>query len=91
MAGIHPYILGKYESGETTPNIDMRTKLAKALKVSLGFLIGVGVTDNELDKSIINKILTTQKLTEKDKKHIMHSIDGLIQHAMCRETYNKQV
>lgn len=87
MVGIHPNILGRYERGETTPNIDMATKLAEALKVSLDFL--VGTTDIELDKSIINKILIIQKLPKEDREHIMYSIDGLIQHAKNRETYTK--
>ncbi|WP_369049331.1 helix-turn-helix domain-containing protein [Tenacibaculum sp. UWU-22] len=63
--------ISRYEQDEIKPSIDIASKLADALNVSLDFL--VGITDVELDKSIINKILTIQKLPQEDKEHIMHS------------------
>lgn len=83
--GIHPNILGRYERGETTPNIEMATKLADALGVSLDYL--VGKTDVELDKNILDKVISIQKLPDEDKNCIMYSIDGLIQHAKTRLAY----
>ena len=85
--GIHTNILGRYERGETTPNIDMVSKLADILGVSIDYL--VGKTDIELDKSILNKVVTIQKLPVEDKDHIMYSLDGLIQHAKNRQAYAK--
>ncbi len=85
--GIHTNILGRYERGETTPNIDMAVKLADALGVSLDYLIGK--TDIELDKSILDKVIAIQKLPEDDKHCIMYSIDGLLQHASIRQAYTK--
>lgn len=82
---IHPNILGRYERGETTPNIEMAAKLADALGVSVDYLIGV--TDVELDKSILEKVISIQKLPDEDKNCIMYSIDGLIQHAKNRQAY----
>jgi transcriptional regulator with XRE-family HTH domain len=83
--GIHPNILGRYERGETTPNIDMASKLADALDISLDYL--VGKTDIELDKNILDKVISIQRLPEEDKNCIMYSIDGLIQHAKTRAAY----
>ena len=85
IINIHPNILGRYERGETNPNIDMASKLADALSVSLDYL--VGKTDIEIDKSILEKIILIQKLPEEDRKCIMYSITGLIQHAITRQAY----
>jgi len=83
--GIHPNVLGRYEREETTPSIDIVTKLSDALNVSLDYL--VGKVDVELDKNLIEKIITIQKLPEEDKYCLMYSIDGLIQHALNRKIY----
>ena len=83
--GIHPNVLGRYEREEANPSIDMAVKLADALEVSIDFL--VGKTDVELDKSILNKVIDIQKLPEEDKKCIMYSLNGLIQHAKNRMAY----
>jgi transcriptional regulator with XRE-family HTH domain len=48
--GIHPNITGRYERGETTPNIKMAVQLVDALGVSVDYLIG------KLEKSILDKI-----------------------------------
>ena len=63
----------------------MASKLANALEVSLDYL--VGNTDVELDKSLLDKIVSIQKLSAEDKNCIMYSIDGLIQHAKTRVAY----
>jgi len=83
--GIHNNVLGRYERGEATPSVDMAAKIADALGVSLDYLIGK--TDVELDMSILEKMITIQKLPEEDKNCIMYSIDGLIQHAKTRLAY----
>lgn len=83
--GIHANVLGRYEREEATPSVDMASKLADALGVSLDYL--VGKTDVELDQSILDKVIAIQKLPEQDKICIMYSLDGLIQHAKTRAAY----
>jgi len=80
-------VIGRYERGEAKPSIELAAKLASVLNVSLDYL--VGNTDLELDKAIIDKIITIQKLPDEDKNCIMYSIDGLIQHAKNRQAYSK--
>jgi hypothetical protein len=41
-------------------------------------------------KSILDKVVTIQKLSEEDKSHIMYSPDGLIQHAKTRMAINNK-
>ncbi len=84
-AGIHANVLGRYEREEATPSVDMAAKIADVLGVSLDYL--VGNTDVELDKSILDKLVSIQKLPDEDKNHIMYSLDGLIQHAKTRLAY----
>jgi len=87
MAGIHNNVLGRYEREETLPSIEVAIKLADALSVSLDYL--VGKTDLNVDKSLLDKLLTIQQLPEEDREHILYSIDGLIQHAKTRLAYKK--
>ena len=63
----------------------MASKLADALGVSVDYLIGK--TDVELDTSILDKVISIQKLPEEDRHCIMYSLDGLIQHAKTRQAY----
>jgi transcriptional regulator with XRE-family HTH domain len=83
--GIHANVLGRYEREEATPSVEMASKLADALGVSLDYM--VGKTDVELDKAILDKVISIQKLPDEDKNCIMYSIDGLIQHAKTRLAY----
>jgi len=78
-------MLCRCERGEASPTFEMATKLSNALGVSLDYL--VGNTDLELDKSLLDKIVSIQKLADEDKTCIMYSIDGLIQHAKTKSAY----
>ena len=81
--GIDGDAYGRYERGEVKPSIEMATKIADVLEVSMDFL--VGKTDLELDKATLNRIQEVSKLTEKDKEHIFVTLD-----AMIRDFKNKQ-
>lgn len=83
--GVHQNVLGRYERGEAMPSIEMASKIADTLGVSIDYL--VGKIDVEVDKTILEKIVTIQKLPDEDKEHIMYSLDGLIQHAKTRLAY----
>lgn len=85
MAGIHPNVLGGYEKGEASPSVEMASQLSNALGVSLDYL--VGNNDVELDKSLLDKFVSIQKLADEDKTCIIYSIDRLIQHAKTNSDY----
>jgi len=67
-------VIGRYERNEVKPSIDVATKMAEVLKVSLDYL--VGFAEHELDHSLTQKILDIQKLNDEDKiislKLLMH-------------------
>ncbi|KAA1246525.1 helix-turn-helix domain-containing protein [Aquimarina sp. RZ0] len=83
---IHVNVLGRYERGDSNPSIEVATKLADALTVSLDYL--VGKTELLVDESITNKILTIQKLPEKDREHILFALDAMIRDAKARLAYS---
>jgi transcriptional regulator with XRE-family HTH domain len=83
--GVHTNVMGRYERGEAKPSIDVTLKMAEALGVSLDYL--AGKADLQLDQDILNKVLTIQKLPEKDREHILFALDALIRDAKARAAY----
>ena len=63
--GVHAPVIGRYERDEVKPSIETAFKIAKALKVSLDYL--TGLSDLELDKSIVDVVTSLQKLNNEDK------------------------
>lgn len=83
--GVHAPVIGRYERNEVKPSIEVATKMAEALGVSLDYL--VGFADIELDNSITQKILDIQQLNNDDKDAIIKTIDALLRDAKARKTY----
>lgn len=68
--------IGRYERSEIRPSIDVATKIADALGVSLDYL--VGNTDTVLEKSLVSKIVDIQKLPEDKKFVVMELLDSFL-------------
>lgn len=83
--GTRAPVIGRYEYNEVKPSIEVATKMAEALGVSLDYL--VGFADYELDNSITQKILDIQKLNDEDKSSIIKTIDALLPDAKARKAY----
>ena len=58
------------------PSIDVATKMAKALDVSLDWL--VGNTDEELDAATLHRIQDINRLPQKDKELVFEFLDSFI-------------
>ncbi|MEN0056405.1 MAG: helix-turn-helix transcriptional regulator [Mucilaginibacter sp.] len=86
-AGVHANLIGRYERDEAIPSVEVASKIADALSVSLDYL--VGKADKQVDQTLLDKVLSIQQLPDEDREHIMYSIDGLIQHAKTRLAYKK--
>jgi len=67
---------GRYERNEVKPSVEMATKIANALGVSLDYL--VGKTDLELDAGTIRRIEEVSKMSDEDKKHVYAFLDAFI-------------
>ncbi len=83
--GAHAPIIGRYEREEVKPSVEIATKIAEALEVSLDYL--TGISDIELDKNVTDVITSLQKLNPEDQQHILTTINALIRDAKARNTY----
>ena len=83
--GEHAQVIGRYERGEVKTSVEVAIKLGEALEVSLDFL--VGNTDLEIEKDLLNKIIDIQKLTPKDKEHIIFTLEAMLRDAKARQAY----
>jgi len=81
----HAPVIGRYERNEVKPSIEVATKMAEVLQVSLDYL--VGFADYELDHSLTQKILDIQSLNDEDRKDILKMIDALLRDAKARKAY----
>jgi transcriptional regulator with XRE-family HTH domain len=74
--GVHDPVIGRYERSVVKPTIEVAVKIAETLNVSLGYL--VGSTDLILEKGIVNRIQSIQKLSEEDKGHLFALMDAFL-------------
>ncbi len=80
-------IIGRYERDEVKPSIEVASKIADELKVSLDYLMGK--TEFELDRTIIQRVVEIQSLPNEDKSHILYTLDGLLQNVRTKLAFAK--
>ena len=69
-------VIGRYEREEITPSVEIANKIAKALGVSLDYL--VGNTDLELTDKLMNRIKEIASMSDKDQDYVYTLIDAFI-------------
>jgi transcriptional regulator with XRE-family HTH domain len=84
--GVHAPVIGRYERGEVKPSIEVATKIADALEVSLDYL--VGHSDLLLEHSVLDRIIDIQRLSNKDQEHLFAMMDAYLRDAKARVTYS---
>jgi len=67
---------GRYERNEVKPSIEMASKVADVLKVSLDYLIGK--TDLEFDDDTLKRIEEISKLSDKNKEVVYTFLDSFL-------------
>ena len=79
---VHFRQVGRYERGETKPNAEAMTKLAKALNTTVDFLMnGTAddlVKDAGLQKELISRFKEVQDLKTEEKKTVLSLMDTYI-------------
>ena len=83
--GVHAPVIGRYERNEVKPSIEVATKIADALEVSLDYL--VGHSDLLLEHNVLDRVLNIQKLSNKDQEHLFAMMDAFIRDAKTRQAY----
>ncbi|OXA76675.1 hypothetical protein B0A56_10175 [Flavobacterium columnare NBRC 100251 = ATCC 23463] len=76
-------IVGRYEREEIKPSIEVASKLADALDVTLDYLLGKS-DKMTLDKKNLQRLEEIEQLPDEDKKKIFYTIDGLIKAAKLK-------
>lgn len=76
-------IVGRYERGEIKPSIDVASKIADALNVSMDYLLGK-TNKMILDKKTMQRLQDIEQLSKEDKVHIFYALDNLIKAAKLK-------
>ncbi len=84
--GIISVTIGRYERDEMKPSIDIATKLANALDVSLDYL--VGESDALLEKSLVKKVADIQKLPLEQKNIVTALLDAFLRDFKAKQAYS---
>lgn len=79
---VHFTQVSRYERGDTKPNAEAMTRLAKALDTTVDFLMN-GSTDDVaqeagLDKEMISRFKAVQEFNSDDKKTVLSLLDAFI-------------
>jgi len=76
MVGTKAPVIGRYEREAAKPSIEVATKIANALEVSLDYL--VGNTQLELDTDTMKRVEDISKMSSEEKDKIYMVVDALI-------------
>ena len=75
-------VIGRYERDEMSPSIDAVKKMAAILDTTVGYLLGESNEGKTLkDTAMLKRLNDISALPDKDKEHILYTIDGLIKSA----------
>lgn len=80
-------IIGRYERNEVKPSIEVASKVADCLNISLDYL--VGKTDMQFDENIMARVLEIQALEKGVQDKIFDYIDLVIRDAKAKQAYSK--
>jgi transcriptional regulator with XRE-family HTH domain len=69
-------IIGRYERDEVKPSIEVASRIADTLEVSLDFLVGKIAV--EVDNQLLKRVIEVQQMNQDDKEHILYTLDALI-------------
>lgn len=79
MIGMVPDMVSKYERDAITPSIDIAARFAKALNISLDYLVMGHEPGNENTADAVTyKLQQLESLAEEDKAHVLAVIDAFL-------------
>jgi transcriptional regulator with XRE-family HTH domain len=79
-------VIGRYERNEITPSVEIANKIAKALDVSLDYLVG----NNSVivkDKKILKRVEAIANMPDDEQQQIFNVIDALLRDYNAKKTY----
>lgn len=66
-------VISRYERGDNTPSVEVFSKIADVLEVSVDYLLGK--TKMELDKQTLKRLEDIAKLPDEKKNFVLNLID----------------
>lgn len=81
--------VGRYERNEVKPSIEVASKIAEALEVSLNYLAGNSKV--LLEKNIVKRITEIQQLPTDDKAHLFALMDACLRDHKAKKAYAHQI
>lgn len=87
MIGTSGDVVGRYERGDISPSIEVVSKIADALEVSVDYLIGK--TKMELDADTMRRLEDISSLSEENKKFVLNIIDMALRDFKTKKAYAK--
>ncbi|AUC16618.1 transcriptional regulator [Tenacibaculum sp. SZ-18] len=87
IVGTSGAVIGRYERNEIKPSVEIANKIAKALDVSLDFLVG----NNSVivkDKKILQRIEAITDMPTDEQQQIFNVIDALIRDYKAKKAYS---
>jgi len=85
MIGTSGDVVGRYERGDIKPSIEVVTKIADALEVSVDYL--VGKTSMQLDKDALRRLEDISQLSEEHKSFVLNLIDMALRDFKAKKAY----
>lgn len=73
MIGTSGDVIGRYERGDISPSVEVVSKIADALEVSVDYLLGK--TKMEMDKQALKRLEDISNLPDESKKFVLNLID----------------
>ncbi len=83
--GVHGAVIGRCERGEVKPSIEVASTIAKALDISLDYL--VGNSDLMLDQKIISRVQNIQELDIENQNHLYALMDAFLRDSRAKQAY----
>jgi len=88
MIGTSAPIVGRYERGDMMPSVEIATKIAEALEVSLDFLVGKSSLLLK-DKNIVERLEDIAKLPTAKQTELFNVMDAYLRDYRTSKAYAK--
>ena len=86
IVGTSAAIIGRYERGDMKPSIEIATKIAKALEVSLDYLVG-NSTEIVKDKKVLKRLESIATMPDEKKTELFNVIDAYLRDYKAKQAY----
>ncbi|MGD1842663.1 MAG: helix-turn-helix domain-containing protein [Thermonemataceae bacterium] len=86
MLGTKGPAIGRYERDVMKPSIEVATRMADILEVSLDYL--VGKVDKAIDQETFKRLQDIEKLSEKEKEYVFALMDAFLRDTQTKKVYS---